>query len=152
MILPQEEIHSSYVRIEDEDYPQFDAYVYTTDYSHTILLKVDVYSSVDQAVDNYETGVNNLESPERFSIGDQSVKQKRDESAEMIFRISNAVGHVFSYVPEEAPEDVQERMYPPRTRVSAFANKMRDWWGGTSNYRKEPGFCREEILEETKAG
>lgn len=152
MMLPQKQIHSSYKKIEDDDYPGFDAYMYTTDNSHTILLKVDVYSSVDQTIKYYEESIDKLESPESSSLGDQAVKKRGDNFAEIIFRLSNAIGHVISYVPEDAPEDPQDRMYPPRTRVAAFAKKLRDYWGGTSDYRDRPGFCRDEILEETKAG
>lgn len=152
MVLPEDEILSVYEKFDDPDYPTYDAYIDTRDYSNTILLKVKVYADVEDAVEHYEENKAAYESPNNFSIGDEAVRQDDGDYAEMTMRISNAIGHVISYVPEQAPEDPADRTFPPRTRVSRYARRLHDWWGGTSDFRKEPGFCREEILEETKAG
>jgi len=147
MVIPEDELISEYERFEDEDNPDFDAYVYTEDYSHTVLMRVEVYPTVEAATRRYQEINSGFDEPESFGVGDEATEQKKGDSAEMVFRKSNAVGHVKSYVPERAPEEKEKRTFPPRTRVSTFASKLRDYWGGTSDFEDHPGFCREEVVE-----
>ncbi len=145
MVLSEDEIHSVYEKYDDEEYPEYKAYIDTIDNSVTVLFKVDVYPTVEEAETHYTETKESYEEPKDWWFKDQSVKQTDGDHAEMIIRVSNAVGHVISYVPEKAPEDPDDRRTTPRGQVLAFAKDLRDYWAGTGDYRQNPGFCREEV-------
>ncbi len=145
MVIPEDEMHFQYEEYDDEDYPEYKAYIDTEDYSNTILFKTNVYSTVDEAKSHYNVTKQSYDEPNTFGTGDQAAKQDDGDHAETIMRVSNAVGHVVSYVPDEAPEDPEDRRFQPRTRATGYARELRDYWGGTSSFEDHPGFCREEV-------
>jgi len=146
MVIPQEELLSEYERFEDEDNPGFEAYVYTEDYSHTLLVNVSVYPTVEEASERHGEIKSDYGDPRRFDMCEEALLRDEGDSAEMVFRKSNVVGHVKSYIPEHAPE-AEERAYLPGTRVAGYSGELCDYWGGTSDFEDHPGFCREEVVK-----
>lgn len=152
MVVPAEELPPAYKKYEDERYPAYDAYIYTRTDGNTLLFDVKVYSNVSDAGRHLQDIKDAYNSYEEYGFADEVVFHNEGGFAETTIRMSNAIGSVISYVPEQAPENPEDRTFSPGIRSVGYARELRDWWGGTSDYRKEPGFCREEILEETKAG
>ncbi len=147
MVPPQEKMHSVYEKYDDEDYPEYKAYIESIDDSVAILLKVDVYPTVEEAETHYNENEESYDEPNTYGFADEAVKQVNGDYAEMTIRVSNAVGHVISYVPDEAPEEPDERWTSPSARVLAFGEDLHDYWAGTSDYKNQPGFCRQEVMD-----
>jgi len=150
MVIPEGELISEYESFEDEDNPDFDAYVYTEDYSTTLLMSAEVYPTVEEAVERYEEIASGFSNTEEFSIADGAVREvsKDGESAEMVLRKSNAIGHLKSYIPERASENKEELTYPnPDITVTGYSRELRDYWGGTSDFEDNSGFCRQEVVK-----
>ncbi len=149
MVIPEDEMHFQYDEYDDEDYPEYKAYIDTVDHSNTVLFKANVYATVEEAIESYSEVHESFEDPDSFGVGDEAMEQEARDGkfAEMVFRKSNAVGHVISYIPGEAPEDPDDRRFRPRSRVSRYSRQLRDYWGGTSDYKDHPGFCRQEVMD-----
>ncbi len=144
MVLPEEEMLSVYDTYEDEDYPEYKAYIDTRDQANTVLFNVEVYPTVEEAETHYNE-TTQVDGAKDYGFGDQAAKHTDGDYAEMTIRVSNAVGHVISYIPEAAPEDPEDRTFSPRGRVLRFAEELHDYWAGTSSFENQPGFCRDEV-------
>ncbi len=148
MVLSDDEMHSVYDSYDDEDYPEYNAFIDTVDNSVTVLFNAYVHHTVDGAKTRYNENKDSYDDPDTFTgFADQAIRHTGEDYAEMTIRVSNAVGHVISYVPDEAPEDPDDRRTTPRMKVFGFGQDLHDYWAGTSDYKNQPGFCRQEVMD-----